>query len=370
MKLRVEQRYDPNFQESPVVGTSPENDGLSESKVTDYVGNKIYENGELKKILVDGGYYDYDKGEYFFYIQDHLGNNRVVADSEGNIAQRNDYYPFGMEFADNEGNDQPYKYNGKEQDKMHGVNLYDSKKRYYDSEKGRFTSIDPLTELHYDYSPYAYVLNNPMIYIDPNGCDTIYAYSDGTEFDRVKADGPDVTIYGPSADVEKEGYYSQSQQYYNSFGIFNWGVGILASTAQLSSTSTFSLLNSSYQLAPKLYTSGFVSNQYVSTFKVAKVGKMAGRASIGIGVVIDANGVRNYYEDPMSANAVTPAKFGLNLGVTAHSAAFNPVVGIGYFAIDAFFPGGWEGALTAQMEVQDMNREIVPNFRMIPFTGK
>lgn len=33
----------------------------------------------------------------------------------------------------------------------------------------RFISVDPLCEEHYSWSPYAYVLNNPMRYIDPDG---------------------------------------------------------------------------------------------------------------------------------------------------------------------------------------------------------
>ena len=48
----------------------------STEKRTDYVGNMIYENGSLKRILVDGGYIE--NGIYHFYLQDHLGNNRVV----------------------------------------------------------------------------------------------------------------------------------------------------------------------------------------------------------------------------------------------------------------------------------------------------
>ncbi len=133
------------------------------------MGNKIYENGELKKILVDGGYYDYQKQEYFFYIQDHLGNNRVVVNQNDSVVQRSDYYPFGMEFANNSGNNQPYKYNGKELDKMHGLNMYDYSARYVDPTYGRFTSVDPLAEMYYSISPYAYVGNNPIKFIDPTG---------------------------------------------------------------------------------------------------------------------------------------------------------------------------------------------------------
>jgi len=33
----------------------------------------------------------------------------------------------------------------------------------------RFLTVDPLAEEHYNWSPYVYVLNNPMRYIDPDG---------------------------------------------------------------------------------------------------------------------------------------------------------------------------------------------------------
>ncbi|MCM1869036.1 DUF6443 domain-containing protein, partial [Bacteroides ovatus] len=63
----------------------------STEKRTDYVGNMIYENGSLKRILVDGGYIE--NGTYHFYLQDHLGNNRVVAKSDGTVVQTTHYYP-------------------------------------------------------------------------------------------------------------------------------------------------------------------------------------------------------------------------------------------------------------------------------------
>jgi hypothetical protein len=100
---------------------------LSSYKNTDYVGNIIYEtqsNGTSKtRILVDGGYIE--NGVYYYYINDHLGNNRVVVNSSGTVTQKTHYYPFGMAFADSydNGTEQPYKYNGKEVDKMHGLNM-------------------------------------------------------------------------------------------------------------------------------------------------------------------------------------------------------------------------------------------------------
>ncbi len=201
-KLQVTHETDMNPQTATVMGSAPFSRETTNTKVTDYVGNKIYEDGVLKKILVDGGYIDMETGEYHFYIQDHLGNNRVVAKADGTVVQKNHYYPFGMEFAENSGDsDQPYKYNGKELDKMHGLNMYDYSARYYEPAIGRFTSMDPHAENYYNISPYAYVTNNPINFIDPNGCDTIGVNNDNEVVWEIKAEGPDVVI-GSTNEVE------------------------------------------------------------------------------------------------------------------------------------------------------------------------
>lgn len=43
----------------------------------------------------------------------------------------------------------------------------------------KFISIDPLAEKYYHISPYAYCMNNPISYIDPNGMD-VYRFDDKT----------------------------------------------------------------------------------------------------------------------------------------------------------------------------------------------
>ncbi|TFD95039.1 hypothetical protein E2605_14570 [Dysgonomonas capnocytophagoides] len=168
-KLQVIHLVDPTLQVQPVKGTS--NDAAYRNKdTTDYVGNKIYENGILNKILTDNGYIE--GGIYYFYIKDHLGNNRIVANASGSVIQRNSYYPFGMSFgeeSDLEQGLQNFKYNGKELDKTHGLNQYDYAARYMDPATVRFTSVDPLAETEYGWSPYVYVHNNPLRYTDPDG---------------------------------------------------------------------------------------------------------------------------------------------------------------------------------------------------------
>ena len=151
-----------------MIGSTVDQVALTQSLTTDYVGNIIYENNALKRILVDGGYYE--SGNYYFYITDHLGNNRIVTNAVAAVVQSTQYYPFGASFADASGTStQPYKYNGKELDQMHGLNLYDYSARYYESAIGRFTTVDPMAEMYYSISPYAYVGNNPIIRTDPTG---------------------------------------------------------------------------------------------------------------------------------------------------------------------------------------------------------
>ena len=62
---------------------------------TDYCGNAIYENGVLKMLLNDAGYVSFPDRKVHFYLKDHQGNTRVVADKDGNVEETNIYYPFG-----------------------------------------------------------------------------------------------------------------------------------------------------------------------------------------------------------------------------------------------------------------------------------
>ncbi|MFV0586715.1 DUF6443 domain-containing protein [Bacteroides reticulotermitis] len=157
----------------------------STEKRTDYIGNMIYENGSLKRILVDGGYIE--SGQYHFYLCDHLGNNRVVAKADGSVVQTNHYYPYGMTFAESTFTDkQPYKYNNKELDMENGLNLYDYEARQLDLGVPRFTTIDPLAEKYYSISPYAYCANNPLRFMDPDGRDVWEINQNGEIVNRIK----------------------------------------------------------------------------------------------------------------------------------------------------------------------------------------
>lgn len=142
-----------------------------------YYGEFIFENGQLSKYLFNGGYATIANGQptYHYYEQDHLGNNRAVISHSGTVEQVTHYYPFGAVYGDAGSNDalQRYKYNGKELDRMHGLNFYDYGVRQYDPLLCRFTQVDPLAEKYYSISPYAYCGNNPVNRIDPDGRDWV-----------------------------------------------------------------------------------------------------------------------------------------------------------------------------------------------------
>ena len=139
---------------------------------TDYCGNMIYENGQLSKILTDVGYVTLTNSTpiYHYYLQDHLGNNRVVIDEYGQVEQVNHYYAFGGLMAESTGGGaQPYKYNGKELDRMHGLDWYDYGARHYDAVLGRWMCVDPLQEKYSNKTTYHFCSNNPINRIDLTG---------------------------------------------------------------------------------------------------------------------------------------------------------------------------------------------------------
>ncbi|MBO9584425.1 MAG: RHS repeat-associated core domain-containing protein [Flavobacterium sp.] len=147
--------------------------------VTDYLGGYQYKDNVLEFFPTAEGYVKNTAGalSYVFQYKDHLGNVRVSYAKNPTtqvveIIEENNYYPFGLKhkgYNDYLATANKYKYNGKElQDEM-GLNFYDYGARNYDPALGRWMNIDPLAEKGRRWSPYAYAMDNPVFFIDPDG---------------------------------------------------------------------------------------------------------------------------------------------------------------------------------------------------------
>jgi len=157
-----------------------------------YLGGMEFKDGVLEA-------YNFGDGRVVFHnsvptlrfqyrLHDHLGNTVVFFEDKNNngcitteeeatspadleIVQRLLYYPFGMAL---EGLGawgaqpwQQYRYNGKERDTLTG--WYDYGARWGLLDIGRWNGVDPLAGHYLGISPYAYVLNNPIQFTDPDG---------------------------------------------------------------------------------------------------------------------------------------------------------------------------------------------------------
>jgi len=146
------------------------------------------DNVVLSKLLTPEGFVDNNAltGGYnyahYYYLKDYQGNNRMVLNSSGGVEQATNYYAFGASFAENPARTdqfvQKYKYNGKELDRMFGLDYYDYLARIYDPIGDRFWTMDPMAEKYPWISPYAYCLNNPVMNVDPTGEDVWIYYDD------------------------------------------------------------------------------------------------------------------------------------------------------------------------------------------------
>lgn len=159
---------------------------------TNYVGNFIYDGiPKLKFIVTDEGRLVAKAGggfEYEYFIKDHLGNNHLtIKDNNGTalVLEEDHYDPYGMvldgqstAYTVDPDKKNDYLYNGKELQDELGLDWYDYGARFYDAVLGRWHSVDPLAEKYLSISPYAYVANNPIRFIDPNGKEIWISYSE------------------------------------------------------------------------------------------------------------------------------------------------------------------------------------------------
>lgn len=116
-----------------------------------------------------------------YYLGDHLGNAHIMSDSSGNALREENKYPYGLNRDIESAYAVPsdYTYTEKEYDEETGLIYFGG--RYYSPEMGRWISPDPMVlentsaaiKRPLEGNLYAYVRNNPVCFIDPNGLQSV-----------------------------------------------------------------------------------------------------------------------------------------------------------------------------------------------------
>ncbi|BAP32263.1 cell well associated RhsD protein [Chryseobacterium sp. StRB126] len=315
------------------------------------------------------------------------------------IIEENNYYPFGLkhEGYNNIGLGNPnYKY-GYLENELQETGMYDMNARSYMPDLGRFVQHDPLSSLSLD--AYGYAFNNPIAIKDPTGlfgesancppdCSIPpnspggannprlieevvvgnnpgggylpagfyyypwggYGYGDysggsnsvGPVYNITNAPGED-----PLAWLRTRNMPSFQDTYtWGSRG--NWFFGAAAALSVIKGGLNAERMygqgirrgiTANYQLTGRnLSQFGSMAPTKASfpTSSLAKWGGIAGKVSVGIGIVLDYRALQK--------GEISEGKFYFNSGVGLYGlTAVGAVPSILYFGVDAFYPGGWTG---------------------------
>ena len=134
-------------------------------------------------VVSDFGYIDLQSGKMQYFLRDHLGSVRVIAEDRHTVISRTDYLPFGVRMSGDGltvGNPSArssfFGFSGKENEMWGGYDTADGDitphwlkgERYqhfgaraYDPVSCIFMQVDPMAEKYYGMTPYAYCSNNP-----------------------------------------------------------------------------------------------------------------------------------------------------------------------------------------------------------------
>ena len=139
-----------------------------------------------------------DSVQAYFYLPDHLGSASIVTDLSGNVVEQSVFYPYGKDREPRTGGfNSEYRFTGKELDDETGLHYFGA--RYYDSQTGRFVSVDPLlvndhkkmSESTVALNIYHYGRNNPIVFVDPNGLYEIASAEWNQELVRARTEDRD-----------------------------------------------------------------------------------------------------------------------------------------------------------------------------------
>ena len=156
-------------------------------------------------VVSDFGYIDLQSGKMQYFLRDHLGSVRVIAEDRHTVISRTDYLPFGVRMSGDGltvGNPSArssfFGFSGKENEMWGGYDTADGDitphwlkgERYqhfgaraYDPVSCIFMQVDPMAEKYYGMTPYGYCAGNPVMMMDPDGKKIVV----GSFFGRIMA---------------------------------------------------------------------------------------------------------------------------------------------------------------------------------------
>jgi len=137
---------------------------VTDGVTTSYLyGNEIDEAIQMKR-----------ESDVYYYHTNHLSSTMAITDTNGNLSEQIDYYPYGTPTIMDANGKRLEKslignmllFTGRNYDSNSG--LYDFRARNINSSVGRFQQKDPLLFVD-GQNDYLYVINNPISYKDPFG---------------------------------------------------------------------------------------------------------------------------------------------------------------------------------------------------------
>ncbi|NNG01849.1 MAG: RHS repeat-associated core domain-containing protein [Desulfobacteraceae bacterium] len=142
-------------------------------------------------------------GTVTYFHKDHLGSSTLTTNATGNIVESADYMPYGGKRDTGTIASSNYHFTDQEWEPETGLYNYDA--RLYDPVIGRFVSADTVVPGG-GYDPqmlnrFAYVRNNPLIYVDPDG----HSYGSWEPGGETDFGGQDLNFEGNEKDWDRKG---------------------------------------------------------------------------------------------------------------------------------------------------------------------
>jgi RHS repeat-associated protein len=146
---------------------------ISNGTVTEYIDGIQYTGTTINFVQTEEGraIISGSGNNYEYTLTDHLGNNRVAFDQAIGKVGEDDYYPFGLNVPRQLNAGNKYLYNKKELQEELGQ--YDYGARFYDPVIGRWNIVDPHAEKYFQWSPFAYGIDDPVRNVDIDGNDVL-----------------------------------------------------------------------------------------------------------------------------------------------------------------------------------------------------